>query len=361
MHANVDKESEEDENLFVQHSKGKKGVVDKNYLLLDNQSTVNQVTNPSLLTNIRKADKPIVVHCNVGSTRTDLIGELGNLTVHHNPESIANVLSLKSVALRHHVTYDSRDRGGVFQVHMPKGVVEFRPSEQRLHYLDMNEHGETLHHMLVTAYHDEMNGSAEEDSTDDGDDNVMMVSTVRNNFEGFTKHEIKMAQEARRLQGMIGNPTEREFEGMVREKLIANCPITVHDIKNANRIFGPDLANLRGKMTRTKPERVRVEYVNVPRDLIDMHKYISIVANVMFVNGLPFMVTSSRGISLITIEFLPSRTIPSLVGSLRRVVAMYAKAGFIVQTAMMDMEFEKLKNIMPELVINREKLKEGSE
>ena len=31
---------------------------------------------------------------------------------------------------------------------------------------------------------------------------------------------------------------------------------------------------------------------------------------------------------------------------------MYAKAGFIVQTAMMDIEFNKLKNGMPELVIN---------
>ncbi len=52
-----------------------------------------------------------------------------------------------------------------------------------------------------------------------------------------------MAQDARRLQGMIGNPTEREFEGIVHEKLIANCPITVQeDIKNANHMFGPDLA-----------------------------------------------------------------------------------------------------------------------
>ncbi len=44
-----------------------------------------------------------------------------------------------------------------------------------------------------------------------------MVNTVRKNIEGFTKHEIKLAQEARRLQGIIGNPTDREFTGMVRE------------------------------------------------------------------------------------------------------------------------------------------------
>jgi hypothetical protein len=79
-----------------------------------------------------------------------------------------------------------------------------------------------------------------------------MVNTVRKNFEGFTKHDIKMAQETRRLQGMIGRPTDREFAGMVREKLIANFLVTVHDVQNANQIFGTDLANLRGKMTRSK-------------------------------------------------------------------------------------------------------------
>jgi hypothetical protein len=55
---------------------------------------------------------------------------------------------------------------------------------------------------------------------------------------------------------MIVNPTEREFAGMVREQLLTNCPVTVRDVDNANQIFGPDLANLRGKATWTKPERV---------------------------------------------------------------------------------------------------------
>ncbi len=105
---------------------------------------------------------------------------------------------------------------------------------------------------------------------------------------------------------MIANPTEKEFAGMVHERLLTNCPVTVRDVDNANRIFGPDLANLRGKMTRTKPERVRVEYVQIPWDFVQLHKYVTLVA--MFLNGLPFLVTSSRGLSLVTIEHLPSRT-----------------------------------------------------
>jgi hypothetical protein len=45
-----DLDKDKDENLFVQHKT--KGVVSKNYLLLDNQSTVDQIANPDLLTKL---------------------------------------------------------------------------------------------------------------------------------------------------------------------------------------------------------------------------------------------------------------------------------------------------------------------
>jgi hypothetical protein len=67
VHANVkeeDSDKDKDENLFVQHKT--KGVVNKNYLLLDNQSTVDRIANPDLLMNIRKSQKLIMVHCNAG-------------------------------------------------------------------------------------------------------------------------------------------------------------------------------------------------------------------------------------------------------------------------------------------------------
>ncbi len=123
------------------------------------------------------------------------------------------------------------------------------------------------------------------------------MNTVCGNFEGYTRHNIEKAYKARRLQGMIGNPTEQEFARMVHEKLIANCPVTVRDVHNANQIFGPDLANFRGKTTRTKPENVRVDYVKTPQDFLEMYKYVTLVADKMFVNFLPFLVTSLREIS----------------------------------------------------------------
>ena len=139
---------------------------------------------------------------------------------------------------------------------------------------------------------------------------------------------------------------------MVCEILITNCPVTVQDVENANRIFGPDFANLRGKTIRTKPEHVRIEYVQIPRDFVELHKYVTLVADIMFLNGLLFLVTSSRGISLVTIEYLKSRTAKRLVHTLERVFRIYGTAGFMVQTALMDMEFEKLKDKLPNVILN---------
>jgi hypothetical protein len=144
MHVNIEQDAlteEEDinkgENIFIQHKE--RGVVNKNWVLLDSQSTVNQIANTAFLSNIRKAKKLATVHCNAGSTYSSLEEEFGTLTIKHNPRSIANVLSLHQAKDRHRVTYDSWDRGGVFQVHTQDEIVEFNLCERGLHYQDMSD------------------------------------------------------------------------------------------------------------------------------------------------------------------------------------------------------------------------------
>ncbi len=95
------------ENILVQKKEG--GVVNKNWVLLDSQSTANQVANPGMLTNIRKAKNPVNIHCNACSTYSALEGEFGNVMVKHNPHSIPNVLLLYKADECHRVMYDSKD------------------------------------------------------------------------------------------------------------------------------------------------------------------------------------------------------------------------------------------------------------
>jgi hypothetical protein len=114
MHTNVDVDTgtegedlDKGENVFVQKKEG--GVVNKNWVLLDSQSTADQVANPGLLTNIRKAKNPVTIHCNADSTYSALEGEFRNVRVKHDPHRIANVLSLYKAKQHHQVTYDSKD------------------------------------------------------------------------------------------------------------------------------------------------------------------------------------------------------------------------------------------------------------
>ena len=77
---------------------------------------------------------------------------------------------------RHYVTYDSNDQGGVFQVPTDQGVVEFMPHKSGLHYLDLKKNEEA---------------------------GIAFVTTVRDNFEGYSKKQVKGAIEAHHLQGML--------------------------------------------------------------------------------------------------------------------------------------------------------------
>ncbi len=152
--------------------------------------------------------------------------------------------------------------------------------------------------------------------------------------------------------GMIGAPTEREYQALVRLNLLKDCPISNADIVNANKIFGPDLANIRGKKVRRKPEHVNTEIVAIPREILEIQKSVTLVADVMLVNKVPFLISSSRNINLTTIEHVPHPTASKLALLLHRIIRVYARAGFRVQTILMDNEFEKVKAHVDTAILN---------
>ena len=85
---------------------------------------------------------------------------------------------------------------------------------------------------------------------------LSLVQTVHGKYEGYTQREILKAKEARRAQAMMGNPSKRDYKGMVSNNIIPNCPVTSADISNARAIFGPDLPSVRGKTVRWAPAPV---------------------------------------------------------------------------------------------------------
>jgi hypothetical protein len=70
----------------------------------------------------------------------------------------------------------------------------------------------------------------------------------------------------------------------------------------------------------------------------------TVAAYVLFVNGLHFMESVSRKIKMMTVEYIPNRRQPSLVNSLHKIIHLYKSCGFQTHTALMDWEFECLRD-----------------
>jgi hypothetical protein len=105
--------------------------------------------------------------------------------------------------------------------------------------------------------------------------------------------------------GMVACPSKRDFQALVHLNMLKDCPVTNNDICNAHNIYGPNLASTRGKMVQRKPKRVVTDYVEIPKQFLLIHGHVTLVADAMFVNSIPFLVTASCSINLITIEHAP--------------------------------------------------------
>jgi hypothetical protein len=85
------------------------------------------------------------------------------------------------------------------------------------------------------------------------------------------------------------------------------------------------------------------DYVEIPKAVLDLNKDVTMAADIMFVNGLPFVTTISRTIKFTTIEYVKNRSEPNIIKSLLKIISLYKARGFNPSTALMDREFECLR------------------
>ena len=65
--------------------------------------------------------------------------------------------------------------------------------------------------------------------------------------------------------GLIGHSSELELNYSVISNL-DDCTITIPDVDNTRKSFGPILGGVRGKTTQQNTEHVTTDYVVIPKD-----------------------------------------------------------------------------------------------
>ena len=168
---------------------------------------------------------------------------------------------------------------------------------------------------------------------DSMNDSIMMTSTVSENLLKFTKREVKSAEAAQQLYNMLGKPSMKDYLSMLRHNHIKNCPVTVKDVERAIAIYGKDLGTIKGRTLSYKPNSLHDEiFVRREQD------YTSLCIDIMFINGLAFLVSISKGYNLLVVRYLHDRKMSTVELAVTQTIASYSKHDVIIKMIVCDGE-----------------------
>ena len=310
-------------DVVMKQSRGKlKDLQLRSVILLDNQSTMSLFCNKKLVTSIRNADEPLTLQSNGGSMRVNQVADIGKgqSPVWFSKKAITNILSLKEVIKRYRVTYDSDDQAFfVFREQCGLPNMIFRMHKSGLHYYDP---------------------SSKEFS---------FVVTVEDNKLPFSKRQVEAAEKARAFYAGLAFPSMTDYKWILQSNQIEECPVSLEDAKVAEKIWGPNIAALKGKTTRSKPEPVKTDIVQIPVQLRIEQKMVTISMDVFFVNKIPFLITLSRNICFTTVTHLSNRKIDTIFNEFKPIFIYYLQRGFQIMTVTADGEFAPLEKLLFEL------------
>ena len=95
---------------------------------------------------------------------------------------------------------------------------------------------------------------------------------------------------------MVGPPTVENFKMMLKTNIIKNCPVTIEDVNIAERIYGKDIATLKGKNTRRTPNIIVNDEIEIPKELLEHNRELELCMDTMIVNGIPMITTIDKTI-----------------------------------------------------------------
>ena len=66
-----------------------------------------------------------------------------------------------------------------------------------------------------------------------------------------------------------------------------------------NSYGGPDLVSLKGKTVRSNPSSVRTQIYNIPSQIMQQYRDVTLSVDIMKVNNIPFFMTIYKHITLV--------------------------------------------------------------
>jgi hypothetical protein len=299
-------------------------------VLLDNEASINIISNRNLLTGVRAAEKKVMVGgiqrgaSGVKVTEQGEFRDVGNVYV--NDSATANVLSFASqIDAGADITYDT-GRGRFIM--RPSGCEtayyfgrkEISGSEGQFYICDTR----TMIHSQEAA----------------------LVQTVEENMKSNTKREVEQARKAIEMLVRMGFPSVPQAIRAAGSG--GNFDVTARDFEIEEAIWGKDVASLKGK---TKKKATLAADIEVTPTLVQQEQVLSV--DIMFIQKLAVLIGVATPLdltletSLSSLDLLrPSRAAVIVKKGLQYFLGVLSSQNFKTRLIMTDGEgaLAKLKS-----------------
>ena len=269
------------------------------HLMLDNGSSVDLCGNKNFLHSIGPAKHPIELNTSIGNENINLEGQLLDYgSMHFNEKNPhVNIMSFFNMQEMYRIVYDNAIENAfkVYNKETGELVARFdcinkvylcKPSKKFFQALAKYK-AQLREQVKVPA------PSSEAAMANKVQFNI---PTVKENLEGFSKREVAQAKEARKLWRICGAPSSKMFKKHLQMNTMKNCPVTVKDVDNAEKIWGSPIAEKKGKNTRKRRECVQDDLIQLPDELANYEKALMLCMDVMHVEGFPFLVSIDKSV-----------------------------------------------------------------
>ena len=97
---------------------------------------------------------------------------------------------------------------------------------------------------------------------------------------------------------------------------------------------------------RQKPVHVARDFVKVPRELLKLHRDVTLLADIFFVNQFPFFLTLRQNICFTAVNHLKDWKAKSIFEAFDEMYQFYLNRGFRIMAVHVDGEFTPLQSMI---------------
>ena len=305
-----------------------------NDALLDCGATFSSFKNENLVRDIETVDTPIRMRTNVGTRKINQKAEIPGMKkkVWFDEESMANIFSFSEMSDMYHIYYDNSKEDTFYVGDKKKNKYkQFPRTQEGLYAFKFSD-----------EYKEMVKRPNKKKKSVKKNVKINLLDTVENNMEGYTEEQIKRAKNAKQLYHKVGTPGMENFKYIIKGNMIKDCPVNTDDINNMMKIWGKDIAVIKGKTVRRTPRKITNDIIEIPKELYDNCSRIQLHMDVFYVNGLGFLATIGHPVYYRTCVPLEETTGKSLYKALDKTLRTYNRGGFKVRSIECDNEFKSI-------------------